>query len=468
MLKDILNETYGFPVYQEQVMQIMTKAGGYDLGHADDVRRFMSKKKKDKLEAEEPTFVKGCIANGIKESDAKWLFEQLKPFAEYGFNKSHAAAYSLVSYLTAWCKHYYPEEYLCAAMSARGEKTLQFLNDCKLYGIEVLPVDINTSDADFSVEEKGKIRIGLSAVKGLSSDANVIVEARKDGFYKSIEDIIKRVKIKANVFKALILAGACDSFNDNREAALEFATRYSEVYSEYVTAKEKVDLYTAENKKDTLAKWTPRYEEAEKQLDSVKMRISNPLSTEARLAYESLYLGMWVTGSPLEDYDTENPKYISIEELNIGDYVKTIGVITDYRKFKTKKGDTMAAFTILDKDSVEIKCVLYPKNYESLDIELADNMVIELDGEMSEWDDESQIDVFKVKSMKAGKKSLLLRCGLIKYVEDIEPIVERHMIQNGGMELRIILNGQLRECKAHVSDDIISEIEKLDVEYSVA
>ena len=128
----------------------------------------------------------------------------------------------------------------------------------------------------------------------------------------------------------------------------------------------------------------------------------------------------------------------------------------------------MAAFTILDKDSVEIKCVLYPKNYESLDIELADNMVIELDGEMSEWDDESQIDVFKVKSMKAAKKSLLLRCGLIKYVEDIEPIVERHMIQNGGMELRIILNGQLRECKAHVSDDIISEIEKLDVEYSVA
>ena len=222
-LEPILKETYGIMVYQEQVMMIARELGGYTMGGADKLRKVMGKKMRDEIPKQRIMFTEGAIKNGIDEEVAKSIFDQMEKFASYGFNKSHAAAYSLVSYHTAYLKAHFPVEFMCAVMDldiTNTDKLAGFKAECKAMGIEVLKPDVNESLAKFSVQS-GKLRYALGAIKGVGeSNMNAIVEAReKGGKFKDISDFINRVDAKQlnrKQLEQLIKAGAFDSIEKKR------------------------------------------------------------------------------------------------------------------------------------------------------------------------------------------------------------------------------------------------------------
>lgn len=232
-LEPILKTTYGAIVFQEQVMQIFQSLAGYSLGQADLVRRAMSKKKKEKLKQERQAFIygdserkiQGCIQNGINEKIANHLFDEMLDFAKYAFNKSHAAAYAVVSYQTAWLKYHYPAEYLCAMFSNKEvEKYQPIYEDCYRYGVEILPPDINRSCYEFIIEDESKIRYGFCGIKGIGEEESVQgiiskrTKIRTEDSYASVRDFLERNdSIKKNLLECLINAGCFDALYRNRE-----------------------------------------------------------------------------------------------------------------------------------------------------------------------------------------------------------------------------------------------------------
>lgn len=299
LLKDVLADTYGFPVYQEQVMQIMTTCAGYTMGRADNVRRMMSKKKRDKLAAERPTFVQGCYdKNGISAEEADWLFDQLMPFAEYGFNKSHAAAYSYVAVQTAYLKKYYPLEFMAALMTSvlnSSTKIAEYIAVCRESGIELLPPDVNYGEADFAVDN-GKIRYGLSAIKsvGSSTIAAIIQDRKVNGLYRDLEDFITRVlKYDANkrTVENLIKAGALDSLEGNRRQKCF-------IYEDIMDSVNKT-------RKNSIEGQMSLFDFADdEQKESLKISLpkADEFPREILLSFEKELMGIYVSGHPLDDF----------------------------------------------------------------------------------------------------------------------------------------------------------------------
>lgn len=467
ILEDVLRSTYGFPIYQEQVMKIMTIAAGFSTAKADNVRRYMSKKKEAELAATRPEFIEGCKSNGINAEDAEWLFDQLMPFAKYGFNKSHAAAYSYISYVTAYLKLYYPAEFLCSAMLEQGEKTLQFLSDCKKYNIEVLPVSVNMSQSNYSVESEGVVRIGLSAIKGLKAEADKIIEARKSGLYADLKDFIIRSNIKSNSLEACILSGACDEFVTNREIANGFAACFSEKYNSLLSTKETLDNIDEESEPKRANLWKTKYEAIKAEIDEMELPKTFALSMKAKTSYETKYLGMWMSGSPLDDYDLTLEKYQSLEDVGFGDSFTTIGVVSEYRKIKTKNNDDMCFFELLDKDSKNIPAVVFPKVFDKIP-EIEDNMVIEVTGVLGERDDEPQIEITKI--VLADNKSEILTIDATNtklFVDVIIPLLKEYSSDSGYETKVCCVAGEMRSVRGKVNKDIVSKLVDNDINFYV-
>lgn len=237
-LEPILGKTYGCIIYQEQVMEIFQKLAGYSLGSADLVRRFMSKKKKAKLEHEKEAFINGdsergitgCVANGIQAEVAEKLFNQMLEFAKYAFNKSHAGAYAFVAFITAWLKCYYPTEFLCSVLNWTADTSAisRILYECKEFNIEVLPPDVNVSEKNF-VTRNGKILYGLKYVRGVKDHSEDILVQRNKSLYKDLKDFCIRTKTNISVVTNLISAGAMDCFASNREALRIMAEEIKEL-----------------------------------------------------------------------------------------------------------------------------------------------------------------------------------------------------------------------------------------------
>ena len=370
-------------------MQIMTTCAGYTMGRADNVRRMMSKKKRDKLAAERPTFVQGCFEkNGISEADANWLFDQLMPFAEYGFNKSHAAAYSYVAVQTAYLKKYYPLEFMAALMTSvlnSSTKIAEYIAVCRESGIELLPPDVNYGEADFAVDN-GKIRYGLSAIKSVGSNTiTAIIEDRKaNGLYRDMEDFVNRVsKYDANkrTIENLIKAGALDTMDGNRR---QKCMVFPQILDS-VNAKKKNEIdgqmslfdFATEEQKEDLKITLPKVEEFDK---------------EMLLAFEKELMGVYVSGHPLEDYvklldknvtahasefmlDEETGK-VKVED---GKMAVIGGMITAVTTKYTKQGKAMAFITLEDlTGSVEV--IVFPNSYASARGLIAENSQVFING----------------------------------------------------------------------------------------
>ena len=351
-LEPILKETYGVILYQEQVMQIASALASYTMGEADTFRKAMSKKNSSEMEKEKPKFMTGALKNRIPEAKAKKIFDQMETFAGYGFNKSHSAAYAMISYQTAYLKAHYPVEFMAALLtSEKGnrDKVIKHISVCKEMGINVLPPDINQSALDFSVDG-GNIRFGLAAVKNVGESAiESIIESRdNEGPFKSFLDFSSRVdlrKINKRVVESLIKCGAFDSLKYGRRQLMEGFERVMEFGQRLQDQKlsnqaglfdgpDSQDAGSAPSEKDIL----PSLEE----WDHGEV-----------LLHEKETLGFYITGHPLLRY-ADRLKLITdadserIAEMRDKDTVTVAGIVSHKREVPTKRKDTMAYVTIED------------------------------------------------------------------------------------------------------------------------
>lgn len=393
MLEDVLKETYGYPVYQEQVMRIMTVCAGFSLGEADNVRRAMSKKHIEDLKAVEPKFIEGCRKNGIQPEDSKWLFDQLMPFAQYGFNKSHAAAYAITSYITGYLKEHYFREYICGAIAEQGEKIPQLIEDCRRHDVEIKIPDVNESLEDFRPYGDNAILYGLSGIKGVKGAAKDIVEERnKNGKYKDLADFIWRVNPDKGVMEALAGTGAFASFIKDRKQALRLAEEYKENRTN-ILSKKKVFEKAHEKYIDAVNSGAPQktVDKLKKAEERVKddyeyakaswtdVRSASRLKSKKKddLDKEMKYLGGWISGSPLEDYSVKGYDKADCETGN-----RTVaGIVSNFKPLRTKKDKLeMGKFTIIDENGNKLNCIAFPDSYARIKTQIQDGAAIAVKG----------------------------------------------------------------------------------------
>ncbi|MDD2581221.1 MAG: DNA polymerase III subunit alpha [Desulfuromonadaceae bacterium] len=355
-LEPILKDTYGVIVYQEQVMQISRTLAGYSLGRADLLRRAMGKKDPLVMAKEKEPFLAGAKQLGIDLKKAGEVFDLMAKFAEYGFNKSHSAAYALITYQTAFLKAHYPVEFMAALLTCdmdSTDKVVKNISDCREQGIDVLPPDINTSGLSFTVVGTS-MRFGMGAVKNVGSGAiEAILEARKEGPFKSLYDFCERVdlrRVNKRVIESLIKCGAFDSTGATRSAqmeGLEAATNYGQKIQEE-KASAQVSLFGTE--------------ELSRGNSGGGMKLPNTPEwhDKEKLAYEKEALGFLITGHPLDRYIDDvkrlsNTDIASMVEMPDGSEVRICGIVSALKEITTKKGDRMGFVTIEDlTGSVEI------------------------------------------------------------------------------------------------------------------
>ena len=379
-LEPILQPTYGCIVYQEQVMQIVRDLGGYTLGRSDLVRRAMSKKKQAVMEKERANFiygnpqegVPGCIANGIPEQIASRIYDDMMDFAKYAFNKSHAACYAVVSYQTAWLKHYYPLEFMAALLTSvidNPRKVSEYIMTCRSMGISILPPDINAGEAAFSVSGNA-IRYALTAIKSIGKGViSVIVDERKErGPYKNLKDFITRVTgtdLNKRGIENLIKAGAFDSLDGTRK----------QLMSIYIRVLENIQ----HDRKNNIAGQLTLFdlaEEEEKESYDIQLPDVGEYSKEMLLAFEKEVLGIYISGHPLEEYEAIWKKHITAmtssfqldEEsgavpLQDGSSATIGGIITE-KKIKYTKNDKVMAFLQVEDLAGSVEVIVFPRDYE--------------------------------------------------------------------------------------------------------
>ncbi|MGE5790048.1 MAG: DNA polymerase III subunit alpha, partial [Syntrophaceae bacterium] len=352
LLEPILKETYGVILYQEQVMQIASALASYTMGEADTFRKAMSKKNSSEMEKEKPKFLAGALKNKIPEAKARKIFDQMETFAGYGFNKSHSAAYAMISYQTGYLKAHYPVEFMAALLtSEKGnrDKVIKHISVCKEMGINVLPPDINQSVLDFSVDG-GNIRFGLAAVKNVGESAiESIIESRdRDGSFKSFLDFCSRVdlrKINKRVVESLIKCGAFDSLGYRRRQLMENFERVMDIGQRAQDQKlsDQVSLFDGPEG----AAAGPEYTEKDLLPDTDEWEHGQVL------LYEKETLGFYITGHPLLRY-ADKLKLITdadserLSEMRDKDSVTVAGIVSHKREIATKRKDTMAYVTIED------------------------------------------------------------------------------------------------------------------------
>jgi DNA polymerase-3 subunit alpha len=356
-LEDILKETYGVIVYQEQVMQVAQKIAGYSLGQADILRRAMGKKKVEAMVKEKEKFIAGAKNRNFKEKDADRIFEILIPFAGYGFNKSHATAYSIIAYQTAYLKANFPAEFMAANLTNEITSTdglPLYIDEARKMGITVDPPDVNRSESYFSVTD-GRIVYGFLGIKGLGdASAQEIVRCRADGHYKNFIDFLQRVNIKTvgkKVIETLILTGAFDCFGMHRATLKE-------------NLEQAVDY--AQSQKDDLQRGQSSLfdEPGEKPVDSFKFKELPEFDRSEKLQIEKELLGFYFSGHPMDAYKEAWEQYANLDLSNLteaGTSTYTlIGIVKEVKTIVTKKGDQMAYLTLDDYRGV-IELTLFPR-----------------------------------------------------------------------------------------------------------
>lgn len=424
-MEPILKPTYGCIVYQEQVMQIVRELAGYTLGRSDLVRRAMSKKKASVMAKERQNFVygnaeegvPGCIANGISEEIANKIYDEMTDFAKYAFNKSHAAAYAVVSYQTAYLKYYYPVEFMAALMTSVVEmpnKVAEYISVCRQMGIRILPPDINHGVYGFSVDN-GAIRYALSAIKSIGRPVieGIVREREEHGEYTSLKTFIERNidQINKRVVENLIKAGALDCLEGNRNQKMT-------VYTQIIDS-------INQDKKHTMAGQLSLFDiapEEDKNEFEIRMPQAAEYPKETILIFEKEVLGIYLSGHPLERYRNMMEKMISaktsdfqpddetgIPEVYDNQKVIVGGMITDKTIKYTKNNKVMAFLTVEDLVGT-VEVVVFPRDYEKCQMFLNEDARLFIQGRVSAEDDKaSKLILEKVRLFDDMPRELWLQ-----------------------------------------------------------
>ena len=482
-LEPILKPTYGCIVYQEQVMQIVRNLAGYTLGRSDLVRRAMSKKKAAVMEKERQNFVygneeegvPGCIANGISEQTANKIYDDMIDFAKYAFNKSHAAAYAVVSYQTAFLKYYYPVEFMAALMTSVIEmptKVAEYIQVCRQMNIKILPPDVNRGAYGFSVDN-GAIRYGLSAIKSVGRPViNALVEEREaNGEYRSLKDFIERLTgtVNKRAIENFIKAGALDCLEGNRRQKML-------VYGQIVDS-------IAQEKKNSFAGQMSLFDlvsDEEKKEYEIRMPDVEEYDKEMILAFEKDVLGIYLSGHPLERYRNIMEKMISAkttdfqpdEESGIpkvydGQKVIIGGMITEKTIKYTRNNKVMEFLTVEDLlGTVEI--VVFPRDYEKWQSMLNEDARVFVQGRVNAEDDKpSKLILEKVRAFEDMPRELWIQFkDKAEYAEKEQELLETLKGYSGVSAVVIYLkdvNAMKRlpaGYHARISDSLTGELRK--------
>ena len=445
-LEPILKDTYGCIVYQEQVMQIVRDLAGYSLAGSDLIRKAMSKKKADVMAEERKGFIAGCAKNGIDENVANKIFDEMADFAEYAFNKSHAAAYSVLGYQTAWLKYYYPVEYMAALMSSvmdNTDKLAAYIYECKKIGIELLVPDVNKSFARFTVED-GKIRFALSAVKNVGKAAILAMEKERTrgGEFKSFTDFCRRMsggEINKRCIESLIKAGVFDSLGGKR-------SQYMAVY------KDVLEGLLQERKKNIEGQMNLFDMGGTNHNDDEKLPDIKEFSPREKLAGEKDVLGIYLSGHPLSEYESvlKNKVNCSGKDFNfeegeefseanniIEDGKRVVyGGIINAKSVKYTKNNKAMAFLTVEDMTGEAEVIVFPDLYESVMSKITVENVILVEGRSSVSYNEAKIIASSINLLEANGNTdsvepFVCSVGVIigengKSLKDIIPVLSEY------------------------------------------
>ena len=481
-LEPILEPTYGCIVYQEQVMQIVQNLAGYTMGQADNIRRAMSKKKQYVIDAERQNFVygneeqgiKGCIANGISEQAANQIYDSMVDFAKYAFNKSHAAAYAVVAYQTAYLKYYYPVEFMAALMTSvidNTRKVAEYIYSCRQMGIKVLSPDINEGEGRFLATKDG-IRYGMYAIKSIGRQVIDIILAEREanGKYITLSDFLSRVagrEVNKRAVENLIKAGACDGLDGNRQQMLL-------VYNTLI------DNLNQE-KKNSLAGQMSLFDlvsEEEKKAYEVRFPNVEEYSKEIKLGFEKEVLGIYLSGHPLEEYEEKWRKNISAvtadfmldEETNavkIKDNQSVVigGIITEKTIKYTKQNKAMAFITIEDLFGT-VEVIIFPRDYEKYSRYLNEDEKVFVAGHANvEEDKNGKLICEKIYSFDDTKRELWLQFATKESYEEKEKELYSRLYGSDGNDEIVIYIASPRAMKRlgqnhniHINPELISNL----------
>lgn len=481
LLENILNVTYGCMVYQEQVMQIVRELAGYSMGRSDLVRRAMSKKKVAIMEEERKNFiygitdeagnevVKGAIKNGVDEATANKIFDEMMDFASYAFNKSHAAAYAVVAYQTAWLKFYYPTEFLAASLNSflgSSEKVSQYVNECKVLNIQVLPPDLNESSVKFTVVNKN-VRFGLAAIKNVGENAilSMIAERSQNGNFSSFLDFCQRVEgrdINKRCIESLIKSGAFDSLNIYRSKLIA-------VYERFLDGISQSRKKNMEGQMSIFDLMQEPQESLQEDYPDIKEYPANVL-----LGMEKEMLGLYVSGHPLSEYqrildnnvnlyskdlfvnsNDDDSNDIELEMKKLEDSMRiVVGGIVNSRKTKTTKNNNLMAFIGLEDLYGTMELIVFPTIFERYSQLLQMESVIIVKGRLSLREDEPPKiiceEVFPIKSLE--EKGLYMT-------------FENELSKEEGAAFRALLKYFSGSTPTYINKKCDKEFKKLDRQY---
>ena len=481
-LEPILEPTYGCIVYQEQVMQIVQNLAGYTMGQADNIRRAMSKKKQYVIDAERQNFVygneeqgiKGCIANGISEQAANQIYDSMVDFAKYAFNKSHAAAYAVVAYQTAYLKYYYPVEFMAALMTSvidNTRKVAEYIYSCRQMGIKVLSPDINEGEGRFLATKDG-IRYGMYAIKSIGRQVIDIILAEREanGKYITLSDFLSRVagrEVNKRAVENLIKAGACDGLDGNRQQMLL-------VYNTLI------DNLNQE-KKNSLAGQMSLFDlvsEEEKKAYEVRFPNVEEYSKEIKLGFEKEVLGIYLSGHPLEEYEEKWRKNISAvtadfmldEETNavkIKDNQSVVigGIITEKTIKYTKQNKAMAFITVEDLFGT-VEVIIFPRDYEKYSRYLNEDEKVFVAGHANvEEDKNGKLICEKIYSFDDTKRELWLQFATKESYEEKEKELYSRLYGTDGNDEIVIYIASPRAMKRlgqnyniHINPELVGNL----------
>lgn len=494
----ILKVTYGCMVYQEQVMQIVRDLAGYSLGRADLVRRAMGKKKLDVMAKEREYFIhgqtdengnvviKGCIRNGIDEASANKIFDEMAEFAKYAFNKSHAAAYAVVSYRTAYLKAYYPEEFMAATLNSflgNLDKIPMYIDECKRLKIDILKPDINKSFTKFTVDN-GKIRFGLGSVKnvGIAAVNAIVKEREENGDYESFTDFCERMKNEAvnkKCIESLIRAGAFDQFEQTRATLL-------------ASFESILDTIQDTNRKSFAGQVTMfDLASPEDNVNELKYTFNEQkeFSEKDLLSMEKEMLGIYISGHPLEKLRTQIESETNVNSMKLkefanlqstvldegefiarknefkdGQFVKYAGIITSVKKKYTKNNTIMAFVTVEDLyGTVEI--IVFENCYQEASKYLVEESIVMVEGRLSiREDDEPKIVARTIKPFGDNTQKILTIDinGMDEPQKDkLRGLIRFFHGERNNMPVQIMEDGDLKPCGGiYLTDEILKEFEE--------
>lgn len=494
-MSEVLDTTYGYPIYQEQVQEIFHKFAGFSLGEADIVRRAMAKKKLKILTDPEKNykgrFIDGMKSHGATQKSAEAFWEDMLAFANYAFNKSHAAAYAYIAYYTAWLKYYYPVEYMTAVLNNTDIKKIPaVIDNCRSMGITILPPDINVSQDGFSDSpETNSIRVGFSAIKGMGKRGALIVEARTAMSFSSVLDFISRTDVGEGLFSALTLAGAFDRWVLSRKS---ISANGKELFALSKKMMEK-NLKMAELRTTEPSSDDPSYNKWKRKMDALKndiqilrsqnlgfLSVGRKESNSERLSMEKTTMGFYVSGNPIDSYPgIKTKRSCTIADADEGKAV-LCGIIENLEEKRRKKDNQpFATFSISDETgSIDAKC--FVARYAQIRHKLVEGSVMAFKGTVRLFSngDSSEIAfwVDDAETMVCINKILMVTVdSLTTWTDVIAPIVKKKYLSDNGDELvvynqrtgRIMRNKKQILC---VSPDILQEsfpnaiVQEIDIE----